>query len=203
PGNVNCTVSYLLTKDGELCIDYEATASAPTPINLTNHSYFNLQGAGRGDVTGHEVTLACDRYLEIDEQLVPTGQVLPVQGTAFDFTKGKPLGRDLGIAGGYDHCFILEHTPTAKPVPFARVYEPISGRTMDIKTTLPAVQMYSGNFLEGKEVGKGGIHYPKHGGVCFETQYYPDGPNHEEFPSCIFNKERPFKHTTVFSFGVR
>ncbi len=200
---MNCTVSYVLTKNGELRIEYEATASQATPINLTNHSYFNLRGAGSGEITAHEVKLACDRYLEIDNHLVPTGKVLPVQGTAFDFTKGKPLGKDIKEAGGYDHCFILEQTPVAKPVEFAWIYEPVSGRTMKIKTTLPAVQMYSGNFLDGKDIGKGGVAYHKHGGVCFETQFYPDGPNHEAFPSCIFSKERPYKHTTVFSFGVK
>ena len=203
PGNVNCTVSYVLTKNGELRIEYEATASQATPINLTNHSYFNLRGAGSGEITTHEVKLACDRYLEINDQLVPTGNILPVKGTAFDFTNGKPLGKDMEEAGGYDHCFILEQTPTTKPVEFAWIHEPVSGRTMKIKTTMPAVQMYSGNFLEGKDIGKGGVAYPKHGGVCFETQYYPDGPNHESFPSCIFSKERPYRHTTVFSFGVK
>ncbi|MGE4583807.1 MAG: aldose epimerase family protein [Sphaerochaeta sp.] len=202
PHGVNCTVSYLLKSSGELQIEYEATADGPTPINLTNHSYFNLAGAGSGTILNHEVQLACDRYLEVDEQLIPTGRVLSVQGTAFDFTVRKPIGKDIQQAGGYDHCFILAR-PSSKPVEFASVYEPTTGRTMRISTTLPAVQMYSGNFLQGKEIGKGKIAYPKHGGICFETQYYPDGPNHPEFPSCIFNKERNFKHTTIFAFGAK
>ncbi len=203
PNAVNCTVTYLLKSNGELQIEYEALASGPTPLNLTNHSYFNLGGAGSGTILGHEVKLACDRYLEVDEELIPTGKVLPVKGGAFDFTERKPIGRDIEKAGGYDHCFVLEHTPTTKPIDFAWVYEPSSGRTMKVSTTLPAVQMYTGNFLKGVDIGKGGVAYPKHGGVCFETQFYPDSPNHPEFPSCIFDKEKQFKHITIFTFGAK
>lgn len=202
PHSVNCTVSYILKSNGDLVIEYEATASGPTPINLTNHSYFNLKGAGSGTILGHEVQLACDRYLEVDAALIPTGNILDVQGTAFDFTKRKSLGKDIEQAGGYDHCFILSRS-SEKLVEFASVYEPTSGRTMTISTTMPAVQMYTGNFLRAKEIGKGNVAYPKHGGVCFETQYYPDSPNHPEFPSCVFNKERRYKHATIFSFGCK
>lgn len=202
PGAVNCTVTYLLRSNGELRIEYEATTSKPTPINLTNHSYFNLAGAGSGTVLGHEVQLACDSYLEVDAELIPTGKILAVVGTPFDFTKRKALGKDLEQAGGYDHCFVLERKG-AKLSEFASVYEPHTGRTMRISTTLPAVQMYTGNFLTGKEIGKGGIPYPKHAGVCFETQFFPDSPNKPVFPSCVFDKEHPYKHTTIYTFGAK
>jgi len=202
PHAVNCTVSYVLTSNGSLHVEYEATASGPTPINLTNHTYFNLGGAASGTILGHELQLACDRYLEVDAAAIPTGQIIDVQGTAFDFTKKKSVGRDIEKAGGYDHCFILSRN-SEKMVEFASVHEPISGRTMKISTTMPAVQIYTGNFLKAKEIGKGNVAYPKHAGMCFETQYYPDSPNHPEFPSCIFNKERSFKHATIFSFGCK
>jgi len=201
PASVTATVSYLLLGNGELRIEYEATSSAPTPINLTNHSYFNLGGAASGTILGHEVQLACDHYLEVDANLIPTGKVLPVKGTAFDFTKKKAVGKDIEQAGGYDHCFILS-SKSKQLTEFALVVDPVSGRTMRISTTLPAVQLYTSNFLQGKEVGKGKIAYPKHAGMCFETQYYPDSPNQEQFPSCIFSKDRSFKHTTVFAFGT-
>lgn len=202
PHAVNCTVSYVLTRDGNLRMDYEATATGPTPINLTNHSYFNLGGAASGTILGHELQLDCDRYLEVDSASIPTGRIIDVRGTAFDFTKKKTIGRDIEKAGGYDHCFILSRS-SEKLVEFASVYEPNSGRTMKISTTMPAVQLYTGNYLKAAEIGKGNVAYPKHTGMCFETQYYPDSPNHPEFPSCIFNKERSFKHTTVFSFGSK
>jgi aldose 1-epimerase len=201
PASVTATVSYLLLGNGELRIEYEATSSAPTPINLTNHSYFNLGGAASGTILGHEVQLACDHYLEVDANLIPTGKVLPVKGTAFDFTKKKAVGKDIEQAGGYDHCFILS-SKSKQLAEFALVVDPVSGRTMRISTTLPAVQLYTSNFLQGKEVGKGKIAYPKHAGMCFETQYYPDSPNQEQFPSCIFSKDRNFRHTTVFTFGT-
>lgn len=202
PNAVTCTVSYLLTGDGELRLEYEATASGATPINLTNHSYFTLSGSASGTILDHEVQMACSRYLEVDSTLIPTGKVLEVEGTPFDFTRMKPVGRDIEAAGGYDHCFIIDR-PSDNLFEFAHVYEPVSGRTMDISTTLPAVQLYSGNFLKGAEIGKGEIAYGKHTGMCFETQFYPDSPNHPEFPSCIFDKDKPYKHTTVFTFGCK
>ncbi len=202
PHAVNCTVTYLLNDEGELSIDYEATCDGPTPINLTNHSYFNLAGAASGTILDCELTLASDRYLAVDEALIPTGEIVPVAGTAFDFTAAKPIGRDIMEAGGYDHCFILsDEREGMKPV--ATVYEPKSGRVLEVSSTLPAVQFYSGNFLDGSAVGKGGAAYPKHGGFCLETQYYPDSPNRSSFPSTIFSKERAYNHTTVFKFSVR
>jgi aldose 1-epimerase len=202
PGALNVTVTYLLRSNGELRIEYDATTTKKTIVNMTNHSYFNLGGAGSGNVLSHEVKLACDRYLEVDRDLIPTGRVLPVAGTPFDFTKKKTLGKDIAEAGGYDHCFVLV-PHNQKLFEFAQVYEPVSGRTMKVSTTLPAVQMYTGNFLDGSAVGKGKVAYPKHGGVCFETQFFPDSPNHPGFPSCILDPDGRYKHTTVFSFGAR
>lgn len=202
PGSVNCTATYLLRPNGELMIEYEATTSKKTILNLTNHSYFNLSGAGSGTILNHEVSLNCDRYLAVDDQLIPTGEVLKVAGTPFDFGTRKSLGKDIEAAGGYDHCFVLSkhNTPLFE---FAQVYDPISGRIMRISTTLPGVQMYTGNFLDGKTIGKGGIAYPRHGGVCFETQFFPDSPNHPSFPSCILDSTSVYKHTTVYAFGVK
>ncbi len=202
PHAVNCTVSYLLSAHGELVVQYEATAAGPTPINLTNHSYFNLGGAASGTILNHELQLSCDRYLESDDANMVTGAILPVKGGPFDFSARKAVGTDIEEAGGYDHCFILEKVPS-RLTEFAYVYEPNTGRTMKISTTLPAVQIYTGNSLDGTEMGKGSVQYQKYGGICFETQYYPDSPNHLQFPSCIFSKEHPFSHTTVFSFGVK
>ncbi|MFA5446678.1 MAG: aldose epimerase family protein [Sphaerochaeta sp.] len=202
PSAVNCTVTYLLKADGSLVIDYEATADGPTPINLTNHSYFNLAGAASGTILEHELQLHCDRYLPVDNELLPTGELIAVQNTPFDFTTSKLIGRDIEAAGGYDHCFVFsDESEELKHV--ATVREQKSGRTLDVHTTLPAVQFYSGNFLDGSVNGKGGAAYPQHGGFCLETQFYPDSPNQQHFPSTIFSKERPYKHTTVFKFSAK
>jgi aldose 1-epimerase len=202
PGCLNVTVTYLLRANGELMIEYEATTTKKTIVNMTNHSYFNLSGVPGSTILNHEVQLECDRYLEVDGSLIPTGKILSTPGTAFDFSKAKPLGRDISKAGGYDHCFVLSKH-SQKLFEFAHVYEPVSGRTMKISTTLPAVQMYSGNFLAGNDIGKGDVAYPKHGGVCFETQFFPDSPNHPNFPSCVLEPSSVYKHTTVFAFGAK
>ncbi|AEV30773.1 galactose mutarotase-like enzyme [Sphaerochaeta pleomorpha str. Grapes] len=202
PGSLNITVTYLLRSNGELMIEYEATTTKKTIVNMTNHSYFNLAGAANGTILDHEVKLECDHYLEVDKSLIPTGKILSVSGTPFDFTKAKPLGRDMLKAGGYDHCFVVSKHAT-KLFEFAQVYEPVSGRTMKISTTMPAVQMYTGNFLNGNDIGKGNVRYAKHAGVCFETQFFPDSPNHPNFPSCVLEPSSVYKHTTVFAFGAK
>ena len=202
PGSLNSTVTYLLRSNGELMIEYEATTTKKTIVNMTNHSYFNLAGAANGTILGHEVKLECDHYLEVDKSLIPTGKILSVAGTPFDFSKVKPLGRDIQEAGGYDHCFVVSKH-AAKLFEFAHVYEPVSGRTMKISTTLPAVQVYTGNFLNGNDIGKGNVPYEKHAGVCFETQFFPDSPNHPNFPSCVLEPSSVYKHTTVFAFGAK
>lgn len=202
PGAVNCTVTYLLRPTGELVIEYEATTTKKTPINLTNHSYFNLGGAASGTILQHEVLLNCDSYLPVDDMLIPTGEIRAVEGTPFDFTTKKTIGQDIEKAGGYDHCFILSKH-NSHIFEFAQVYDPVSGRTMKISTTLPAVQMYTGNFLDGKTIGKAGVAYPQYGGMCFETQFYPDSPNRPEFPSSLLDSTSVYKHTTIFAFGVK
>jgi aldose 1-epimerase len=204
PGAVTVATSYLLKDNGELVIDYEASTDKPTPFNMTNHSYFNLAGAAGGAVLDHEVCLACDRYLPVDAALIPTGECLPVVGTPFDFTTAKPIGRDIGTVGGkgYDHCFVLaDERPILKE--FARVEDPVSGRTLTVKTTKPAVQFYTGNFLDGSEDGKGGVRYGRHAGFCLETQFFPDGPNHRNFPDCILRPDQTYRHTTIYAFSTR
>lgn len=204
PGAVTVTTSYLLKDDGELVINYEASTDKPTPINMTNHSYFNLAGAGSGSILDHEVWLACDRYLPVDSALIPTGEILPVAGTPFDFSTPKTIGRDIAMApgGGYDHCLILaEEQPGLKE--FAKVVDPVSGRTLTVKTTKPAVQLYTGNFLDGTEEGKGRIKYNRHAGFCLETQFYPDGPNLPNFPDCILRPDQSYKQTTIYTFGCK
>ncbi len=204
PGAVTVAASYLLKDDGELVICYEASADEPTPFNMTNHSYFNLAGAASGTILEHEVGLSCDRYLPVDSALIPTGEVLPVAGTPFDFMSSKPIGRDIGkIAGsGYDHCLILADERSGLKE-FAHIVEPVSGRTLSVKTTKPAVQFYTGNFLDGSEDGKGHVRYGRHAGFCLETQFYPDGPNHAGFPDCILRPERTYRHTTIYTFGCK
>ncbi|HZJ88009.1 MAG TPA: aldose epimerase family protein [Sphaerochaeta sp.] len=202
PAAVNATVSYLLSDDGSLTIDYEVTATAPTVLNLTNHSYFNLAGAGSGSIANHLMQLFCDHYLPVDAELIPTGEVLSVADTPFDFQQPKLIGKDLEAAGGYDHCFIQKRAGEGLE-PLAIVSEEKSGRVMEVASTLPAVQFYSGNFLDGSEVGKGGAAYKQHGGFCLETQYYPNSVNEPAFPSTVFTPERPYRHSTRFSFSVR
>ncbi len=203
PGSVTATVSYLLDgESGQLRLEYEATASEETPMNLTNHSYFNLAGAGSGTILHHDVQLFCDRYVEVDDHAIPTGKVLGVEQTPFDFRKSKAVGLDIETAGGYDHCFILSDE-RSELRPAATVYDPGSGRMMEIFTTLPSLQFYTSNFLDGSTVGKGGVPYQKHAGMCFETQYYPDSPNQAHFPNAIFGPDRPYRHTTVFAFSTK
>ncbi len=204
PGAVTVAASYLLKDDGELVISYEASSDRPTPFNMTNHSYFNLAGAASGTILDHEISLACDRYLPVDSALIPTGEVLPVAGTPFDFNVAKPIGRDIAKVpgGGYDHCLVLaDDRPGLRE--FARVVEPVSGRILTVKTTKPAVQFYTGNFLDGSEGGKGHVRYGRHAGFCLETQFYPDGPNHAGFPDCILRPDQTYRHTTIYMFGYR
>jgi aldose 1-epimerase len=208
PGNFKAVVSYGLTKSNEIIANYEAHSDAPTPVNLTNHSYFNLAGEGRGAVLSHEIALYSSSYVEINEQLMPTGRLAPVQNTPFDFKTRKPVQRDLrpeygGKGGanapeGYDHCFVVDGEP-GKLRPCAEVFEPQSGRTMKLFTTQPGVQFYTGNMLTGTP-GKQGSFYTKHSGFCLETQHFPDSPNQSGFPSCIFGPGRDYHEKSVFAF---
>jgi aldose 1-epimerase len=199
PGTLRASVRYGLTKSNELVVDYEAKVNAPCPVNLTNHAYFNLAGEGSGDILSHEVMLCASSYVEVDAALIPTGKLLRVEQGPFDFTASKPIGRDIGAAGGgYDHCFVVNGKP-GKLRPCARVFDPSSGRTMKVQTTQPGLQFYTGNFLAGIP-GKDGSIYRKYGGFCLETQHFPDSPNRPEFPSCVFGPDRDYHERAVFSF---
>ena len=200
PGNLHAVVSYGLTNANELTIDYSATVDTFSPINMTNHAYFNLAGEGKGDILSHELVLHSSSYLEVNQLLIPTGKLLPVNGTPFDFRTRKKVGKDIaGTGGGYDHCFVVEGKyGTLRPC--AMVFEETSGRSMKIFSTQPGVQFYTGNFLAGLP-GKFGSVYHKHAGFCLETQHYPDSPNQKTFPSAIFGPTRPYVEKAVFTFS--
>lgn len=206
PGNLNVTVTYTLQKDNALKIDYEATTDKETVVNLTNHAYFNLAGRKAGPITDHVLTLHADRYLPVSETLIPIGERRAVAGTVFDFTKAKRIGEGIGASDeqirfgkGYDHCWVFTDSGTTlKPV--ARVSEPKSGREMEVLTTEPAIQFYSGNFMTGEYKGKGGLSYPYRTGFCLETQHYPDSPNQPSFPSTSLKPGEIYKTTTVYRF---
>lgn len=209
PGELTVTVTYMLTNENALEIHYEATTDAPTVLNLTNHSYFNLDGAGNGDILDHSVTINADRFTPVDETLIPTGELRPVEGTPFDFRTAKPLGQDIGadeeqikFGGGYDHNFVLNKTAAGAMTLAARVHAPESGRVMEVHTTEPGLQFYSGNFLDGTDVGKGGVAYAHRFGFCMETQHFPDSPNQPAFPSTVLRPGENYDTTTVYKFSV-
>ncbi|MBC6989394.1 aldose epimerase family protein [Hymenobacter sp. BT491] len=202
PGNLNVTVVYTLTDQDELKIDYSATTDKVTPVNLTNHSYFNLNHGQGKDILGHEVTIPADRYTVVDATLIPTGELRPVKGTPFDFTTPHAIGERIAqVPGGYDHNWVLNNASGMHAA--ASVYDPASGRTMDVTTTEPGVQFYTGNFLDGTLTGKGGTVYGKHAGFCLETQHFPDSPNQTKFPSTLLKPGDTLHSTTVYKFGVR
>ena len=204
PGNMRAVVSYGLTKSNELVADYEAKVDAPCPINLTNHSYFNLAGEGKGlNVFSTELKLFCSSYVDVDNALIPTGKILSTEKTPLDFKVRKPIGRDIsaltqGPAKGYDHCFVVDGEP-GKLRPFAELYEPLTERSMRGYTTQPSVQLYTGNQLTSLQ-GKNGSVYTQHSGLCLETQHFPDSPNKPEFPSAIFGPDRDYHEKAVFAF---
>ena len=200
PGNLNCTVTYKLTNKNDLFIGYDAKTDKATPVNMTHHSYFNLAGEGNGNILDHLLELRADNYTPVGNDGMVTGAIDPVAGTALDFTTAKPIGRDLAaVPGGYDHNYVLNGAE-GKLRLVARVSEPGTGRVMEVLTTKPGVQFYSGNFLTDADIGKAGKHYRQHYGFCLEPQYYPDSPNKANFPSAILKPGELYHHEIVYSF---
>lgn len=206
PGTLSTTVTYWLTNDNELKIDYTATTDKATPVNLTHHGYFNLATPASGSMLGHELMIAADQHTPTDDALIPTGEIKSVKGTPLDFTKPTAIGARIdqlkGEPGGYDHNYVLRGGGKGL-VLAARVHEPKSGRVMEVSTTEPAIQFYSGNFLNGKEKGHGGVVYRKHQGFCLEAQHYPDSVHHANFPSIILRPGETYRQTTVYKFSAK
>ena len=209
PGNLKATVAYHLTAADELKIDYSATTDKDTVVNLTNHSYWNLKGAGNGTILDHLLTIHASKFTPVDSGLIPTGELKPVAGTPFDFTKPTAVGarieqndEQLKLGKGYDHNFILDRSGAGLSLA-ARVEEPATGRVMEVDTTEPAVQFYTGNFLDGTLKGKGGHVYPRRAALCLETQHYPDSPNKPAFPTTELKPGQTYKTTTVYRFSVK
>ena len=204
PGNLSVAITYTVTDDDALRIDYEATADEATPINLTNHSYFNLAGPGSGTILDHVVTIAADRYTAVDEEFIPTGELPPVEGTPLDFTTPTPIGARIdemtGEPGGYDHNYVLE-TDGETPTTAARVCDPKTGRVLEMSTSEPGVQFYTGNFLDGTARGKGAV-YEKRTGFCLEAQHFPDSVHFESFPSTILRPGETYTQTTIYRFSA-
>jgi aldose 1-epimerase len=208
PGSLGVHVTYTLTDEDELIIDYEAKTDKATVVNLTSHSYFNLAGQGKGDVLNHQLTIAADRFTPVDKNMIPTGELRPVQGTPFDFTKPALIGsrihdneEQLLFANGYDHNFEIDGR-VSKLRFAARLYEPSSGRILEMWTTEPGIQFYSGNWLDGTLVGKEGRLYGKHSGLALESEHFPDSPNHPAFPSTVLRPRQTYRSRTVYKFST-
>jgi aldose 1-epimerase len=208
PGTLKVRVTYTLTDQNELCFDYAATTDAPTPVNLTQHSYFNLAGHASGDILDHQLTLFASCYLPVDDQIIPTGELRDVEGTPFDFRLPRTIGAGIRSRDdelpidGYDHSFALDDGLASETRLVARLYEPGSGRVLEIETTEPGLQLYSGDQLGGGLTGKGGQPYDRHGAVALETQHFPNSPNVPEFPSTILRPGAEYASRTVYRFGT-
>lgn len=209
PGMLHCSVVYRLTENNELWIEYTATSDKSTIINLTQHAYFNLAGSQSTSILDHILTLEAEAFLPINKQLIPTGEYRSVKHTAFDFLHPKPIGKHIGekeeqllVAGGYDHCWIVKKVEEDLLQKVGRVEEPGSGRRMEVFTSEPGVQLYTGNFLDGTLKGKSGNSYPQRSGFCLETQHFPDSPNQITFPSTVLHPQDTYRSTTVYAFSL-
>ena len=209
PGTVTVRVSYSLTPSDQLVVDYEATTTKATPINLSQHTYWNLHGEGRGDILDHVMRLDASAFTPVDSTLIPTGELARVGGTPFDFRTPTAIGAridapdtQLHYGHGYDHNWVLDRAGRTGVVAVARVVDPTSGRVLDVATTEPGVQFYTGNFLDGTVTGKGGVRYPRRGAFALETQHFPDSPNHPNFPSTILRPGDRFRSRTEFTFSA-
>jgi len=201
PGNLVTTMTYTLTSGGELIFDYKAVTDKATPVNLTNHTYFNLAGIQNSNILEHRLQLDCPWYIPVDDRQIPTGEILSVKGTVMDFTTEESIGKRIEKVdgGGYDHCYVL--SPARNLRKYGTVHDPRSGRTMDVFTDQPGVQLYSGNFLDGIK-GRGGQAFNKNWGFCLETQLYPDCVNQTQFPDCILKPGEVYTHTSSYQFSV-
>lgn len=208
PGNLKVAATYTLTEDNALRLDFIATTDADTVCNLTHHSYFNF--AGKGEVLGHVVTIHADRFTPVDANMIPTGELRPVKGTPLDFTKPTSIGarinsddEQIKLGGGYDHNWVVNQATPGQLTHAATVTEPTSGRVMEVWTTEPGIQFYTGNFLDGSITGKGGWTYQARNGFCFEPQHFPDSPNQPSFPTTVLKPGQTYQNTIIYKFSVR
>ena len=206
PGTMNAEVVYTWTDKNEIIMDYKCTTDKKSVLNMTNHAYFNLHGAGNGDILDHELVIKASAFTPVDSVMIPTGEIRPVEGTPLDFRTPHKIGERIGdsyeqliLGNGYDHNFVLDNKEDVD----ALLYEPTSGRILEVITDQPGLQLYTGNFIDGTIIGHGGKTYYRRSGLCLESGHYPDSPNHPQFPTTILNPGETFKSTTIFRFSVR